>query len=240
MRRLMPAIGIVLTKSSLMIRRQWRRHFTPIGIWAALLRRALRTRLILPVLPRALLRRIGRRRIIGGPAPRRYGGIRRGFVAAGARRRRIARRHQRACARIDWALRLVVRLVCSEHRPGGIHRMRSLCPLARGRRRLLLLWFLLCLAKLFICECELTPLSGRRPTTSCGRRHRRPRLLNGAFLCFGDAFLRHALGCFALLANAIAEIARGLERSHRRRLRYRRSKPRRPRGSVIRGVRMIR
>jgi hypothetical protein len=112
--------------------------------------------------------------------------------------------------------------------------------LARRRRLLLLAWLLLCLPKLFIGECELRPLSGRRRTVARGRRHSRPRLLNGAFLCFGDAFLCHALGCFALLANAIAEIAYRMAWRHWRRLRYRRSMPRRRRGPIIRGFRMVR
>src|SRR5215211_6678281 len=103
MRWLVPSIGIVLDKTALMWR--WRRHFAPIGIMAALLRRALRTALILPVLSRALLRRIGRRLVIAWPAPRRYGGMLWGSVAARARRRRIARRHERACARVACALR---------------------------------------------------------------------------------------------------------------------------------------
>jgi hypothetical protein len=94
MRGLVPSIGIILVKSAFMW--WWRRHFAPIRIMAALLRRALRTALILPVLPRALLRGIGRRRIIARPAPRRYGGMWWGSVAAGTRRRRIARRYQRA------------------------------------------------------------------------------------------------------------------------------------------------
>ena len=99
--------------------------------------------------------------------------------------------------------------------------------------------FLLCLPKLFIRECELRPLSIRWCTAARGQ-HPRPRLLNGPFLRFGDAFLCHALGCFALLANAIAEIAAGLARRHRRWLGYRRSPPRRRRGPIIRGFRMIR
>ena len=237
MRRLVPFIGIVLAKSALMWRR--RRHFAPIRIMAARLRRALRTTLILSVLPRALLRRIGRRRIIAWPRPRRYGGIRWGSIAAGTRRRRIARRHQRACARIAGALRPVVRLICSEHRPGGIRRMRSLCPWAWRRRLLRLARLLWCLPELFLGECELRPLPGRQRTAAGCRRYSRPRLLNGAFLCFGNAFLCHALGCFALLANAIAEIAYRMAWCHWRWLRYRCSMPRR-RGPIIRGVGMIR
>ena len=229
----MPSIGIILAKSTLV--RRWRRHFAAIRVMAALLRRALRTALILPILPRALLRWIGRRRRIAWPASRRCGGS----VAARTRRGRIARWHQRAWARIACALRPVMSLVCGEYRPCGIRWMRSLCPLARRRRLLRLAWLLLCLPELFIRECEFGPLSRRRRTAArC--RHPRPRLLNGAFLCFGNAFLCHALGCFALLANAVAEIARGLARCHWRRLRYWRSRPRRRRGPIIRGFRMIR
>jgi hypothetical protein len=106
--------------------------------------------------------------------------------------------------------------------------------LTRGLLLLRFARFLLCLPKLFIRECELRPLSIRWRTAA------RPRLLNGPFLRFGDAFLCHALGCFALLANAIAEIAAGLARRHRRWLGYRRSLPRRRRGPIIRGFRMIR
>jgi hypothetical protein len=118
--------------------------------------------------------------------------------------------------------------------------MRRLCPLARRRRLLRLAWLLLRLPELFVRECELRPLSGRRRTgAGCGR-HPRPRLLNGAFLCFGNAFLCHAFGCFTLLANAIAEIAGGLAWRHWRRLRYQCSVPRRRRGPIICGIRMIR
>jgi hypothetical protein len=112
--------------------------------------------------------------------------------------------------------------------------------LARRRRLLRLARLLWCLPELLIGECELRPLPGRQRTAAGGRRCSRPRLLNGAFLCFGNAFLCHALGCFALLANAIAEIASGLARCHWRRLRYRHSRPQRRRGPIILGVRMIR
>jgi hypothetical protein len=109
-----------------------------------------------------------------------------------------------------------------------------------ARRRLLLAWLLLCLSKLFISEGELRPLSGRRCTAAASGRHPRPRLLNGAFLRFSDAFLCHAFGCFALLADAVAEIARGLPRRHWRRLGHRPAMPRWRRGLIIRGFRMIR